>query len=154
MPASTNIGSGVIIQAQCTLYSCAIDHLAFIGAKSTILEGARIETGAVIGPNSVVPPGRVIPAHQIWSGNPVKYVRDVEKLEAHHLELYSRSIEAIKDAHQAEFDSHPTSYLQRQDTEDDLKVSFRDLKMAGEGDHDQQDNYERHYHGRPFHEQE
>lgn len=120
-----------------------VDHRAFIGANSTILEGARIETGAVIGPNSVVPPGRVIPAHQIWAGNPVKYVRDVEKLEVEHLNRINDALEEIKDIHMQEFNTHPSSYLQKESSYDDLNVKDQDLKDIGQYDQDQPNMYDR-----------
>jgi carbonic anhydrase/acetyltransferase-like protein (isoleucine patch superfamily) len=46
-----------------------------------ILEGAKIEDESVIGPNSVVPPGRYIPGHELWAGNPVKFIRHLTKKE-------------------------------------------------------------------------
>ena len=46
-----------------------------------ILEGAIIEDESVIGPNSVVPPGRYIPTHELWAGNPVKFIRALTKAE-------------------------------------------------------------------------
>lgn len=55
-------GDYTVIENGCTLYSCYIDEDVLVGAKSVILEGSRVEKGAVIGPNSVVPPGRLIPA--------------------------------------------------------------------------------------------
>lgn len=73
--ADLNIDQGVIVGNGCTLYSCTIQECAFIGANSVILEGARIESNAIILPNSVVPPGRVVPANQVWGGNPIKFVR-------------------------------------------------------------------------------
>jgi carbonic anhydrase/acetyltransferase-like protein (isoleucine patch superfamily) len=42
------------------------------------MEGAIIEKGAIVEPNSVVPPGRVVPAMQLWGGNPIKYIRNVQ----------------------------------------------------------------------------
>ena len=41
----------------------------------------KVEDESMVGPNSVVPPGRLIPSHQLWAGNPVKYVRDLTKAE-------------------------------------------------------------------------
>jgi carbonic anhydrase/acetyltransferase-like protein (isoleucine patch superfamily) len=70
-----------VIQPGCTLISCTIGQQCLIGAKSVILEGAKIEDESIIGPNSVVPPGRLIPSHQLWAGNPVKYIRDLTKSE-------------------------------------------------------------------------
>ncbi len=56
---------------QCSLYSCTIDDDVQVGFKSIILEGARIERGAIIAPNSVVPPGKLIPGGTYWGGSPV-----------------------------------------------------------------------------------
>jgi len=67
-------GNYVNIAPNCTIYSCSIDDDCYIGFKSIILEGSRLEKGCAIGPNSVVPPGRIIPGGQLWAGNPVEYV--------------------------------------------------------------------------------
>lgn len=75
LSAELEIGTRSLISSGCTLYSCQIGNGVFIGANSVILEGARLETGAVILPNSVVPPGRVVPANQVWGGNPIKFIR-------------------------------------------------------------------------------
>jgi carbonic anhydrase/acetyltransferase-like protein (isoleucine patch superfamily) len=63
MPATLSIGNNVLIQNDCTLYSCTIGDNCSIGYKSIILEGAKLEDGAVLAPNTVVPPGRLIPAN-------------------------------------------------------------------------------------------
>ena len=52
-----------------------------IGAKSVLLEGCHIGQGAVILPNSVVPPGRYVPSNEIWGGNPIEYIRDLNLAE-------------------------------------------------------------------------
>lgn len=70
-----------VVQAGCSLVSCEIGSQVLIGARSVVLEGAKIEDEAVVGPDSVVPPGRLIPGHQLWAGNPVRYVRDLTKAE-------------------------------------------------------------------------
>jgi carbonic anhydrase/acetyltransferase-like protein (isoleucine patch superfamily) len=82
MPSKVYIGNNVTVGANCVLYSCHIEDDVVIGDKSVILEGARIEAGAQIAPGSVVPPGRLIPAKQLWAGNPVEYVKDLDIGEA------------------------------------------------------------------------
>ena len=77
--ALVNIGSNSIIMPGCTLISCFISAECFVGSNSVICEGARVEKGAIVGPNSVVPPNRVIPSGQVWAGNPVRFVKAVEK---------------------------------------------------------------------------
>lgn len=63
MPAEVTIGFETMIQNDCTLYSCSIGNKCFVGYKSVVLEGARVEDGAILAPKTVVPPGRVIPAN-------------------------------------------------------------------------------------------
>ena len=46
-----------------------------------IMQGARIERGAVVLPNSVVPPGRLVPGGQVWGGSPIKFVRELTEQE-------------------------------------------------------------------------
>ena len=62
MPASCKIGSNTVVENNCTIISADIAEDCYIGAHSTILEGAKIERGAHIAPYTVVPPGRLIPA--------------------------------------------------------------------------------------------
>ena len=79
--SSTNIGKNVRIGVKCQINSCIIDDDVVIGNNCVIREGAVIERGAQIADNSVVPPGKLIPAHQLWSGNPCTYVRDLTEAE-------------------------------------------------------------------------
>ena len=81
LASSVNIGKNVQVQPGCSLHSCIIDDDAVIGSGTVIGQGARVERGAVIEANSVVPPGRLVPAGQVWGGNPIAYVRDLDEKE-------------------------------------------------------------------------
>lgn len=84
------------------------------------MEGAKIERGAVIAPNSVVPPGRLIPSGQLWAGNPVEYVRDLEKSEiASNIDVCKRNL-ALAMEHRYEFLPYNSAYLQKENSNDDL----------------------------------
>lgn len=72
------IERNVTIHSDCSLSSCIIEPDVVVGAKSVICEGARLEKGCMIAPGSVVPPGRLIPSNQLWAGNPVEYVKDLD----------------------------------------------------------------------------
>ena len=52
-----------------------IEHDAFIGAGCIILKGVTIGACSVIGAGSVVT--KSVPAHQIWAGNPAKFIRNL-----------------------------------------------------------------------------
>ena len=50
-------GKNVRIGNNCSIFSSIIDDNVVIGDKTVIMEGSRIERGAVIAPHSVVPAG-------------------------------------------------------------------------------------------------
>lgn len=77
LAASVNIGKNVVIEAGCCINSCIIDDDCVIGANTVIGQGARLERGCHVLPGSIIPPGRLIPAGQVWGGNPVKFVRQL-----------------------------------------------------------------------------
>lgn len=56
-----------------------IEEGAFVGAGSFILKGVTIGAHSIIGAGSVVT--RDIPAGEIWAGNPVKFIRKIEKYD-------------------------------------------------------------------------
>ena len=114
--AKVYIGYNVTVGAHCTLYSCHIEDDVTIGDKVVILEGARIEKGAMIASGSVVPPGRLIPAKQLWAGNPVEYVKDLNVGES--WANYSNSYLSVTlgDAHRFNFTMYPSNYLQKAST--------------------------------------
>lgn len=79
--SALNIETACIVMPNCTLISCTLEENCFIGSNSVICEGAIIGKGSIIGPNSIVPPSRAIPAGQVWAGNPVRFVKEVERTD-------------------------------------------------------------------------
>eukprot|EP01017_Pseudomicrothorax_dubius_P022171 TRINITY_DN2391_c0_g1_i1.p1 TRINITY_DN2391_c0_g1~~TRINITY_DN2391_c0_g1_i1.p1 ORF type:complete len:257 (-),score=55.10 TRINITY_DN2391_c0_g1_i1:37-807(-) len=122
LPAAVEIGENVIVQSNCTLYSCKINDGCLIGHKTVILEGAIVERDSIIGPNSVIPPGRIIPAQQLWAGNPVEYIRDLTKAEIQSVRHEALSAAALGEDHEYEFSLPRSAYLQKENTEEDLNV--------------------------------
>jgi carbonic anhydrase/acetyltransferase-like protein (isoleucine patch superfamily) len=128
LAATVEIGNYVNIANNCTLYSCNISDDCYIGFKSIILEGARLEKGCAIGPNSVVPPGRIIPSGQLWAGNPVEYVRDLTKAEIQNNSHYIRQMISIAVEHEYEFLPYNSAYLQKENTLKDTHLEAEDYK--------------------------
>jgi gamma-carbonic anhydrase len=128
MSAKVHIGANVTIGSGCTLYSCHIEDDVYIGDKCVILEGARIEKGAMLAPGSVVPPGRLIPAKQLWAGNPVEYVKDLDIGEVWANYTYSYVNTALGDYHKNEFTQWQTNYLLKPSTQEDLDPNENDLE--------------------------
>lgn len=108
------------IHSDCTLSSCYIDSDVVIGAKSVILEGARIEKGAMVAPGSVVPPGRLVPAGQLWAGNPIEYVKHLDIGESFTNYSLSYTNTFLGDLVKDKFTVWPSNYLLKPTTKDDL----------------------------------
>lgn len=54
-----------------------IGKSVFIGLNSLIVNSVNIGDGAVIGAGSIV--NKDIPANEIWAGNPVRFIKRIEK---------------------------------------------------------------------------
>lgn len=116
MPAKVHIGKNVTIGAGSTIYSAYIDDDAVIGDKSVIMEGARLEKGCQVLPGSVVPPGRLIPTKQLWGGNPVRFVKDLDVGEvwANYTKSYVNA--SLGTSHRQEFTTWNSAYMSRPST--------------------------------------
>lgn len=86
------------------------------------MEGARLEKSCMIAPNSVVPPGRFIPAKQLWGGNPVEFIKDLDIGEVWANYSYSYVHNYLGDIHKNEFTVWPTNYLLLKSNHEDLDV--------------------------------
>lgn len=123
MSAKVYIGYNVVVGSGCTLYSCHIEDDVTIGDRCVILEGARLEKGCQIAPGSVVPPGRLIPAKQLWAGNPVEFVKELDIGEAWANYSYSYVNVALGDTHRHEFTMWPSNYLDKPTTQEDIEIT-------------------------------
>jgi gamma-carbonic anhydrase len=127
MSAKVYIGYNVTIGSNCTLYSCHIEDDVVVGDRTVILEGARLEKGCMVAPGSVIPPGRLIPAKQLWAGNPVEYVKDLNIGETWANYSYSYVNVALGDAHRNEFTMWPSNYLKKEPTAEDIELSEENM---------------------------
>lgn len=80
----TDIGSPLVIGADCTighkamLHGCIIGDGTLIGMGATILNGARIGRGCLIGAGALVTENKVIPDGSLVMGAPGKVVRELD----------------------------------------------------------------------------
>jgi len=132
LPAGVSIGSHCIIQSNCSLYSCHIENEVFIGANSIIMEGCRIEKGAIILPNSVVPPGRLIPARQVWGGNPVEFVREVTESEAFANYNNTYWQWQVSEFYLNEFTPYAYNYLMKESSREDVDLDESRMLKASD----------------------
>lgn len=95
------IGKGVTVGHKATLHACMVKDHCLIGMQATVLDGAIVGTGSIIGAAALVPQGMRVPPRSLVLGIPGRIVRQVSDAEyAHILESAHLYVELAK-AHQA-----------------------------------------------------
>ena len=82
----------------------------------------------MLAPGSVVPPGRLIPAKQLWGGNPVEYIKDLDIGESWANYSLSYVHVSLGDIHKNEFTVWPSNYLEKESSKEDVEPSFEELE--------------------------
>ncbi len=91
----TRIGSGVTIGHSVLLHACTLEDNCFVGMRSTIMDGAVVESGAWVAAGALVTPNKRIPKGQIWAGNPARYLRNMSQEEIDFIPISSNNYVAL-----------------------------------------------------------
>lgn len=71
----TLIGDNVTIGHSATLHGCVLEDACFVGMQACILDGAVVETGAMVAAGSLVTPNKRVKSGELWGGSPAKFLR-------------------------------------------------------------------------------
>ncbi len=77
----THIGDGVTVGHMALLHDCTVENGGFVGMKATLMDGAKMETKAVLGAGALLTPGKTVPSGQLWAGSPAKFMREITPAE-------------------------------------------------------------------------
>src|SRR5580692_11237104 len=72
---STTIGDDVTVGHNAVIHACTLHNRAFVGISATVLDGAVIEEGGMLGAAGLLTPGKVIGRNELWVGAPAKLLR-------------------------------------------------------------------------------
>jgi carbonic anhydrase/acetyltransferase-like protein (isoleucine patch superfamily) len=72
---ATLIGEDVTIGHAAIIHACALHDRAFVGMGATVLSGAVIEEGGVLGAGALLTPGKRIGRNELWTGAPARLKR-------------------------------------------------------------------------------
>lgn len=79
----TCIGDDVTIGHMACVHACTVEDAGFVGIKACVLDGAVVESEAMVAAGAVVTPGKRVRRHELWAGVPAKCLR---RLESHEIE--------------------------------------------------------------------
>jgi len=69
------------------LHACTLEDHSFVGMSATVLDGAVVESGAMVAAAALVTPGKRVLTGQLWGGTPARYMRDLRQDEKDHFDL-------------------------------------------------------------------
>jgi gamma-carbonic anhydrase len=77
----TIVGDDVTVGHGAIVHGCTIGDRVLVGMGATLLNGARVESDAIVAAGSLVPEGAVIPSRSLAMGRPAKVKRTLSDAE-------------------------------------------------------------------------
>jgi carbonic anhydrase/acetyltransferase-like protein (isoleucine patch superfamily) len=71
----TEIGDDVTVGHAAIIHACKLRNRAFVGMGATVLDGAIVEEGGLLGARGLLAPGKRIGRYELWTGAPARLVR-------------------------------------------------------------------------------
>jgi carbonic anhydrase/acetyltransferase-like protein (isoleucine patch superfamily) len=91
----TVIGSNVSIGHLALVHGCTLEDGCFVGMTACVMDGAVIESRAMVAAGALVTPGKRVPSGELWAGRPARFSRSLtdedyamfERIVAGYVEL-------------------------------------------------------------------
>jgi carbonic anhydrase/acetyltransferase-like protein (isoleucine patch superfamily) len=77
----TEIGEDVTVGHAAIVHACRLRNRAFVGMGATVLDGAVIEEGGLLGARGLLSPGKRIGRYELWVGAPARLSRVMSEEE-------------------------------------------------------------------------
>jgi carbonic anhydrase/acetyltransferase-like protein (isoleucine patch superfamily) len=81
----TVVGQGVTVGHDVTLHACTLEDHSFVGMGAIILDGAIVNTHAMLAAGGLLSPRKVIPSSELWAGTPAKLMRTLSEEEIKYI---------------------------------------------------------------------
>ena len=94
-----SIGADITVGHQAILHGCTVEDRCLVGMAATVMDGAILRTGTILGAGSLVPPGRELEGGFLWVGSPARKVRPLSKQEEAFLDYSARHYVELKNRH-------------------------------------------------------
>ena len=96
-----SIGADITVGHQAILHGCTIEDRCLVGMAATVMDGAILRAGTILGAGSLVPPGRELEGGFLWVGSPARKVRPLSKEEEAFLDYSAKHYVELKNRHLA-----------------------------------------------------
>jgi carbonic anhydrase/acetyltransferase-like protein (isoleucine patch superfamily) len=77
----TVIGDDVTIGHMAMIHACTLQDWSYVGMSAVILDGAVVESRAMLAAGALLTPGKVVKSGELWAGRPATFMRRIEPEE-------------------------------------------------------------------------
>lgn len=91
----TLIGDDVTVGHMALLHACTIESNAFVGMKSAVMDGARVESWGMLAAGALLTAGKTVKSGQLWAGSPAKFWRELSDADRAQFPLRSGQYAAL-----------------------------------------------------------
>ncbi|HEY2892403.1 MAG TPA: gamma carbonic anhydrase family protein [Dongiaceae bacterium] len=77
----TTIGADITIGHMAMLHACTLEDGCFIGMRSAVIDGAVIESRAMVAAGAMVTPFKRVRSGELWAGSPARLMRALSEDE-------------------------------------------------------------------------
>ncbi len=81
----TYIGSDVTVGHNAILHACKLEDFSFVGMGACVMDGAVINSNAMLAAGALLTPNKIIPTGELWAGSPAKYMRKLTEKELSYI---------------------------------------------------------------------
>ncbi|MBK6897334.1 MAG: gamma carbonic anhydrase family protein [Alphaproteobacteria bacterium] len=81
----TYIGDGVTVGHSAILHACTVEDFGFVGMQACVMDGAVVESMAMLAAGALLTPGKRVPKGQLWAGRPAKFMREMMEEENRYI---------------------------------------------------------------------
>ncbi|HEY1097109.1 MAG TPA: gamma carbonic anhydrase family protein [Alphaproteobacteria bacterium] len=81
----TVIGDNITIGHQALIHACELQNDCFIGMKACVMDGAVVESFAMVAAGSLVTPNKIVRSGELWMGSPARFVRKLTEDDLKHM---------------------------------------------------------------------
>jgi carbonic anhydrase/acetyltransferase-like protein (isoleucine patch superfamily) len=83
--SGTYVGDDVTVGHSAILHACRIENHGFVGMQALVMDGAVVESYAMLAAGALLSPGKRVPTGQLWAGRPAKYMRELKPEEIDYI---------------------------------------------------------------------
>ncbi len=82
----TTIGDNITIGHQALIHACELQDDCFVGMRACVMDGAIVESFAMVAAGSLVTPNKIVRRGELWMGSPARCVRQLTEADVKHMQ--------------------------------------------------------------------